>query len=93
MKIRKAQYRPRPVPLNVPERGSESWLCHSRFQSVRSGNAQSARMAYLNHLIRLGRSHGKRADWLKFCRICGADISRTACRNRLCGECRGKEER
>lgn len=55
-------------------------------------SADRARMAYLNHLIRLGRSHGKRADWLHFCKVCGKDISRTAWRNRLCGECKGKED-
>ena len=55
---------------------------------IYTSQSDCARMAYLNHLIRLGRSHGKRADWLKFCKVCGADISRTPKLQRLCEDCR-----
>ena len=49
-------------------------------------------MGYLNHLMRLGRSHDKRADWLKFCKRCGTNIRHTAKYNRLCTNC-AKEQR
>jgi hypothetical protein len=43
-------------------------------------------MQYLNRLIRAGRSHAtKRVNWLKFCRVCGADISDLPARVRVCG--------
>lgn len=45
-------------------------------------------LRYLDRLIRIGRSHdSKRADWLKFCHVCGADISTTARGVRTCEGC------
>jgi hypothetical protein len=47
------------------------------------------RFKYLDRLIALGPCHpSKRAAWLKFCHICGADISRSAKRVRVCDTCR-----
>lgn len=45
-------------------------------------------MKYLNQLIKLeeqnGRHPSKRVNWLKFCRVCGADISSRRKGIRLC---------
>jgi hypothetical protein len=53
---------------------------------------QRNRMRYLDRLVSLqaqrGRHASKKANWLKFCRICGKDISTTARYQRLCEECR-----
>jgi hypothetical protein len=46
------------------------------------------RMGYLNYLIRLGWHPLKRANWLKFCHRCGADISTSPRRETLCGRCK-----
>jgi len=44
-------------------------------------------MRYLDRLIALGPPHeGKRADWAKFCSICGTGISMSAAGVRTCGE-------
>lgn len=51
-------------------------------------------MRYLNRLIARGRSlsaicrdPGKRADWLKYCHFCGADISESPRGVRTCKDC------
>ena len=44
----------------------------------------SSRMRYLGRLIKMGRSHpSKRADWIKFCHVCGVDISASGRRRNL----------
>jgi len=44
-------------------------------------------MRYLNRLIPMESKSGKRADWTKFCHVCGADISRLAKFVRTCSDC------
>ena len=53
--------------------------------------ASRVRMRYLSFLCAIqadrGRHPSKRVNWLKFCRRCGADISKSARGVRLCGDC------
>jgi hypothetical protein len=47
-----------------------------------------AHMRYLDRLISLGRPHAsKRADWLKYCHVCGVDISHSPRGVRVCTRC------
>ena len=56
--------------------------------------ADSKHMRYLDSLLRMeserGRHPSKRANWLKFCRTCGTDISQMPNRVRLCFRCHAK---
>jgi hypothetical protein len=49
-------------------------------------------MRYLDRLIHMestaGKHQTKRSNWLKFCRICGEDISTTAKYVRTCSNCK-----
>jgi uncharacterized protein YqiB (DUF1249 family) len=63
----------------------------SDFTTKREHIKNAKYQQYLNRIARLDMQNGahptKRANWLKFCRKCGKDISQTARHERLCEAC------
>jgi hypothetical protein len=50
--------------------------------------AGARHMRYLKRLCALPAPHpGKRSNWLKFCSVCGREISTSARGVRTCGDC------